>query len=471
MRSALCEAVARCHARRLRMTFETAPLPATAAIVLVALAPIALARVGNALGGELAGVVSAVGVADALVIGPVTVAAVAGAAVAVSLPGRSAVGQQISAGPCGGITVIVAGLVMPGLLGVLAVVPSLLALCVALAGQLPGGRTAGVALAVATCAAVPAGAVLAEGAVGITRGTRRRSLAIGVGALVWAGTGAALGASSSAAVLGPLAPVGTALRGSTAAPIALTVSCLALVALGLGWLPLAATRPEKRSRNARSTRRIVRGRRFSAPAAMAVLLTRRDDVRLSIAGALGFGAAGIAIARATAAPAPTPFLFGTTTALLGSILCSLAMCGVLLRGRWLWMGGPVDRHVIGLAACIIGLTGTALPVAVVGAGARVTSGGSGSAVGVVAGIVIVSSATALVAGALVPWTSEGVGDQLTTFAALAALAIAASITAGVVGPRLVARGLPDAIVVILVCGTSIVAALHALDRRLRLAAR
>ncbi len=366
---------------------------------------------------------------------------------------------------------VVAGLLVPGLLGGLVVLPSLFALCIALAGELPGGRTAGVALAVATVAAVPAGAILAEGIVSVARGRKQRFVAIAAGAFVWAGTGAALGASSTATVLGPIAPVAGALLGSVSPPIAFTFASLALVALGLAWVLLAATRPEKRSRKARPARRIVRGKRFCVPAAMAVLLTRRDDVRLSVAGALGFGAAGIAMATATAAPAPTPFLLGTTTALLGSILCPLAMCGVLLNGRWLWVGGPGARHVISVSACAVGLMGSALPVAVVGAAAISISGAPGSAVGVVAGIAIVGSGMALVAGALAPWASEGVGDQLTTFAALAALAIAASVTTGALGPRLVERGVPDAVIVILACVVALFAALRALDYRIRFAAR
>ena len=119
-----------------------------------------------------------------------------------------------------------------------------------------------------------------------------------------------------------------------------------------------------------------------------------------------------------------------------------------------------DRQLLGLTACVIGLMGSALPVVVVGASASVASGASRNVVGAVAAIVIVGSATALVAGALVPWSSEGVGDQLTTFAALAALAIAVSVVTGIIGPRLVSSGLPDAMVVILVCGASLLAALH-----------
>ena len=470
MPSALCDAVARCQTRRLGKTVAAAPLPAAIVAILVVLSPIALIRVGDALGTELAGAVGAGGVADALVVGPVLAAAVAGAALAVSLPGRVALGPQVAAGPCGSISVIVAGLLVPVLIAAFTVLPSLVAVCVALGGELPGGRTAGVALAVATVAAVPAGAVLAEGVLAAARGRRRRSLAIAGGALIWAVTGVAVGAASGAAVLGPFAPVGAALRGSASARPALAAACGALVALSLAWVSLAAARPEKRSRTARPARRLVRGKRFSVPVAIAVLMTRRDDVRLATAGALGFGVAGIVIADAAAAPAPTPFLLATTTALLGSIMCSLAICGVLLPGRWLWMGGPGDRRLIGLAACLIGLAGSTLPVALVGSGAMVFTGAPWNSVGVVAGIVTVGSATALVAGALVPWSCEGVGDQLTTFSALAAIAIAMSVTVGVVAPRLVSFGLPDAVVVVVVCGASIGAAFHAIGRRLRSAA-
>jgi hypothetical protein len=462
MRSALCDAVVRCHARRLSKLVATAPLPAALVAVLVVVSPLALVRVGRAVGGELAGVVGTGGVADALVLGPVLAGTVAGAALAVSLPGRSALGQQVAAGPCGGIAAIVAGLLVPAFIGALTVLPSLVAVCVALARELPGGWTSGVALAVATIAAVPAGAIAAEGTLAAARGQRRRPLAIAAGALAWAATGAALGV----AALGPVAPVGAALRGSGSAWFALAAACGAAAALALAWAPLAATRPEKRERTARPARRLVRGERFPVPAAVAVLLTRRDDVRLATTAALGFGAAGIAIAAAAAAPAPTPFLLATTTTLLGSTLCSLAVCGVILQGRWLWVGGPGDRRVIALAACLVGLAGSAFPVAVVGTGAMVASGASWSAVGVVAAFVVVGSAAALLAGALVPWSAEGIGDQLTTFAVCAAIAIAMSLIAGLVAPRLVSLGLPPAVVVVLVCSVSMGLALHALGRRL-----
>ena len=105
------------------------------------------------------------GVSAAIVLGPTLAAAVAGAALAVSLPGVSALGRQIAAGPCSRRVAVMAGLVVPGAVGAVTVLPSLLAACVTIARELPGGPVAGVALAAAIVAAVPAGAVAAEGGV------------------------------------------------------------------------------------------------------------------------------------------------------------------------------------------------------------------------------------------------------------------------------------------------------------------
>ena len=80
--------------------------------------------------------------------------------------------------------------------------------------------------------------------------------------------------------------------------------------------------------------------------------------------------------------------------------------------------------------------------------------------------VVVGSAVALQAGALVPWSGEGIGDQLTTFAALAAVAIATSVMVGLAAPRLIALGLPNAVVAVLLCAGSLGVACHTVGRRL-----
>src|SRR3954451_18821479 len=145
MLSTLCKAVARCHARRLQTAAVASPLPAALVGFLVALAPLALNRVGHAVGGELVGAVGDPGVTDGLVLGPLLAASVAGAALALWLPERSAVGQQLAAGAVGDLAVVCASLLVPALVAAFTVVPSLVAVCIGLARELPGGPSSGVA--------------------------------------------------------------------------------------------------------------------------------------------------------------------------------------------------------------------------------------------------------------------------------------------------------------------------------------
>jgi hypothetical protein len=156
----------------------------------------------------------------------------------------------------------------------------------------------------------------------------------------------------------------------------------------------------------------------------------------------------------------------TTATLFGSMLCPLLGCGILLEGRWLWWGSSRRRGPILRDTGLVTVVGAAFPVAAVGCVAIGVSGASWDAVGVVAAIVVVVSCAALVAGSLVPWRDKGVGDQLTTLAALAAIVIAASLAVGIAGPQLVSRGLPDVVVVALLCALSICAAACALAHRL-----
>ena len=169
MRSTLSEAVARCQLRRLRRVAGAAPLPVAGIALVVALAPVALYRAGQALGAELAGAIDGAGVSDGIALGPLLAAMVAGAVLAVSLPGRAALGAQIAAGPPGRFASILAITVVPAIGGALVVLPSLVALCVGLARELPGGAAAGLALAAAIVAAVPVGAIVAEAGIAAAR--------------------------------------------------------------------------------------------------------------------------------------------------------------------------------------------------------------------------------------------------------------------------------------------------------------
>jgi hypothetical protein len=123
-------------------------------------------------------------------------------------------------------------------------------------------------------------------------------------------------------------------------------------------------------------------------------------------------------------------MLGTTTALLGSVVASLLAFGVLLEGRWLWVGSPRGTSVIAVAAWLVALVITVSPVAAVGLGALFAAPVSWTAVGTVVVVVTVAADAAVVAGVLVPW-GDGAGDQLTTFAAFGAVAIATSLAVGV----------------------------------------
>jgi hypothetical protein len=355
---------------------------------------------------------------------------------------------------------VIALVLVPVVAGSVIVVPSLVAVCVGLAGALPGGVVPGLGLAAATLAAVPAGAVVAEAALGAGRGQHRRALAVVVGALGWLGVGLVLGA----APLGPLAIVPSALRGAGSPWLGLGVSSGVGIVLAASWVVLAATRAAPRSCRQATGR--SHPRRLPLPIAAAVLLARRGDLRLAILGATVFGLAGAALAAASDAPPPAPFLLGTTTALLGSLLCPLVVGGALDDGRWLWRSAPARNGAIPRSFALASTAAAALPVAVVGGVALAASGGSAEILGSVGALVVVGSGVALLAGAMLPWRSTGAGDQMTTIAAFAAIAIAASLVVGLVAPRLVALGTPDSVIVLAICIVSVVTGIAALDRRL-----
>jgi hypothetical protein len=200
--------------------------------------------------------------------------------------------------------------------------------------------------------------------------------------------------------------------------------------------------------------------------AAAVLLARRADLRVAMLGAALFGVAGSALAGATGAPPPASFLLGTTTALLGSLLCPLVVGGVLGDGRWLWRSAPVSSGAIARSFALASTLAAALPVAVVGSFAAIASGAGAGIVGIVGALVVAGSCVALLAGALLPWRGTGAGDQMTTIAAFAAIAISVSLSVGLVAPRLVSLGVPDPVVVVAICMVFLAVALTALDRRL-----
>ena len=334
-------------------------------------APVALGRVGAAVGRGLAPSLETSDVAAALVLGPALAAAGAGASAAAFVPGRAVLGPQLAAGPVGAFVAATAGLLVPSFACGVVVLPSLLALCVSLTGAGMGGAPAGTALAGAVVAAFAVGGLVSESVLAAARGSRGPVLCVAGGIGVWVIGGAALGD----VVLGPLAPTAGALQGADPWWAALLRRRRpgrwhSLAGRHSSSFALAATRGRARRRRAR----VPRGR-LAIPVAVANLGLRRPDVCLATVAGIGFGGAGVALATTAAAPAPTPLLLGTTSALFASILCPLVICGLLLEGRWLWLGGTPGGRAVGRAGGLVGLAGAAAPVAVVGAAAMSVSGG------------------------------------------------------------------------------------------------
>lgn len=464
MHFALCRAAARCQVRRGADLATAAPLPAIALLGVAFVAPVMLARVGTRIGDALADAIGSAGIASALVLGPALGAALLGAVVAVSTVGRSGLGTQLEAGPYSNCLALLVGLIVPAAAFVAVVMPCLLSMSVFVGRQLPGGAPGGLALAAATVASAPFGALLAEGCIGLARRDRRPVLVV-AGVLVgWLLAGMALGA----AALGPLAPTGDALVGTGSPWRALGTALLLTVGLGSAWALLASRRAEPAQRNVRTTRAIVRGGSLLAVLTSVVaLIVRRHDVRVAAVASVCFGLAGVGVTLAAAAPTPTPFLFATTTALLGSVLAPLVVAGVLAAGRWVWVGGQPRALPVATLGAVVGLVGAALPVAVVGALALLLSGSDLPAIGIISGYVGLGSAAALIAGALVPWSSSGVGEQMSTFAVLAGLAIGVSVVLGVVGPRLSAFA-PAAVVLSIVGALWLASAVVAVASRLEI---
>jgi hypothetical protein len=461
MRFALSRAVARCQIRRLSAIASTTPLPTAIGLGLAVVAPLVLARIGRALGAELASSVTSRELATALVLGPCLTAAAAGAVAAVALPPRAALGQQIAAGPIDALSARGASLLLPAALAALVVLPSLLSLSLAVATSFPGGWASGLALVAAIVSAAPVGAVAVEGVQVALRGPRLRLLPFGVGLAAWL----AVGRIAGVIPLGPLAPAALALRSAASLWVALAVSGLTTIVLGGAWIVLAAEQREPRSR---ATRR----RHFSAvwrrplPAAAVALVWRRADVRRGAVASACFGAAGAGAAVASSAASPGPFLLATTTTLLGALVAALAGWGALVPGLWLWQGAPRGRRTIATTTWLAGLVGVAAPVALVGAVAAASSGVDRQTIGVVTILAVTGAAVATLAGALVPWRMDGLGDQVSSLSAFAAVALGASLVVGVVAPRLAGAGVPDSATATALCLLASGLAVSILLRRL-----
>ena len=459
----LCRAVLRCQRRRAGSALRTAPLAGALLLVVAAVAPFALARASTALGATLRPALGDPAVTRALVLAPMLAGAAAGAALCNASTGRRALGTQLAAGPVGPRAALAACVLAPAAAVAVVGLPAVSALAVPVGLASPGGAVAGLALVGVGLGAAGIGAIFAEALAQLVGGAGRGLAALVLLGIVWG----AVGALAGTLALGPFTLAADALAGTARPEMAFAAVVLTAGAAALLWLELAARRVDRRSRSRRLSRSYVAGPLAVAlPLAGAAVLGRRRELQVGLAAAVGFGLGGVGLSRWLAAPAPAPLQLGTTSALLGVALVPLAVGGALLAGRWAW--GCAPRRRLLLSACVCAVA-TGMLVATAGGVAAVAAVVSGAPIRAVAELGLVAllvSAAATVAGATVPWRGATMGDQIASFCAFAVCAGSLSAAAGLVGPRLVAYGLPDAAAAACLLGTMTALGVGAVTLRL-----
>jgi hypothetical protein len=363
---AICKAQLRCTWRRVDAAFVAAPVLVGAAALGIAALP-ALAVWGGARAAP------ALRTADpsTLALGAGLVAALAGAVLTLLAPGRRALGTQLEPAPVPRVTAFVGLTLLPP-----AAALALLAVPAAFFVAPAAGRSSPLVLA-RLLGAAAAGAAAAEAALALARRSLR-------GVPVVAGLVLLLFGWRNVAVV----------------PFAVAL-----------WVAAAAVRPDERAERA-SVRVLGRGH----AATTLLRYARRRELRRQAAAAFALALGGAVALRATGVPNQVTVFFGGATALLGAAVVPLAAPGIDRRAEWLWRSAPVARaklaFVHGVIALVLGLVLAAIGVAGSLAVAPVKPT---MALPLAAGAVVVLGA-ALLAGAIVPWRSDRLAEQLGAYA-------------------------------------------------------
>ncbi|MHB8641983.1 MAG: hypothetical protein ACYDA3_03730 [Gaiellaceae bacterium] len=298
-------------------------------------------------------------------------AALAGAAVTLLVGGAAVLGRQLEAAPVP-LAVSLAGLVLfPTSLALAAVAPA----AILFAAPVEGWRTP-----IAFARLLGFAALGGAGAEALVAVARRSARGLPV-----------------AACVGLLAAAG--------APLLLSPAAV------LVWLAAAAARPPEPSRRG-DVVILVRG----VVATAAARYARRPDLRRQCGAACSLAVVG-AIALRLADAGGAAALFGGFIAVVGAAVLPLAAPGLDRGAEWLWRTTPASRCVLALA---FGAAAFALGtvVALVGAaGAFATGPVPVSRVVPLVAVLALVLASALLAGALVPWRAERLGEQLGAYAA------------------------------------------------------
>jgi hypothetical protein len=423
--------------RRARALPRPAPLALAAA---VAAAPPLLWRVGSATGEAAGPALGNEAAARALVFGTSLAAAVGGVVVALAAPRLSALGPQLAAVPVGQRAASLALVAIPAVIVGGAATPGMLALLVPIGAAGPAGVPGGLVLAASGLAGAVVGAAAAETA----RAARARSpLALAAAAVVavpwlvtrsWPGLG-----RGGLADLPALAVAG---RETTPAALAVTIGTAVLGAIA--WLVAAGVPPRHACRRrARERSGLLLPRRAGACAFEAArrVLWRRGEMRAAAAG-LALGLAGAVAGLLLDAPPALVLAQAAAAPILAGALAPVAAAGLARRGGHVWSIAPAGTWRPAVAWSAAALLLHALLVAVVvGACVPLAGARAGDAAGALQGATLAGTA-GLLAGAVVPWQGDRLGDQLVSLAAFGCAAVLAGGLVAAAASPLGAAGLP-----------------------------
>jgi hypothetical protein len=440
----LSRAVAACSWRRVSPFLRQNPLVALVAAALAAAVPVVAVVFGRRLAAGFAEAVAADETfAHVLALDLAFSGALIGATIASLAPGRAFLGAQLEAAPVSRLASFVALTAVPVLalgaagcaLGALFLVP--------LTADTPGGGAVGLVLLAGGALAAAGGAAAAEAVRGAVRGSGAAVLALGGLGVLWA---AGAGVAGGGALLGPFALLVDVSRGERAVPEPLlALGAFVAGALAL-WLLAAATRPAGRE----GLR--VRGALLPLPrhpfgAALVGGLkrySRRPELRRHAAAVLAVaGLGGLVLVGLLSVDAAVAVVAAGGVGALGAAVLPLSCGGVDREAEWLWRSSPQPRAATALASAVAALALAAVVTAGALAPATVAEHAALStylSLGVAVAIVF---SAALLAGALVPWRSDRVADQVVSYAALAAATLALWLALSAAARRVVAAGIPS----------------------------
>jgi hypothetical protein len=427
----LSEAVVRVQVRRALAVVRRSPAPVVALAVTWLASPVIVAWGMAPIGDVLAPALTDAGVVRALLTGLALPAAAMGSALALSLGGIAALGLQIATAPVRRRALVTATF-LPTLVGAgLLVTPTAIALTFPLVEPSPGGPAACVPLAATLTAAAAAGGLAAEAVLRSVRGRRLAPLTVAAGAVV------------ALALLLELLARAVAGGGAAASAAAAAAAIPLAVASALGWVELASRRPPVRPHAPR--RRGCSVSLSAAPATVhiaAVVLLRRQEVRLALVAAAMFGVLGGAVGAGAPGGGAVAALLGGGSAVFAASLAPLAAGGRIESGYWAWRAGGCATTAAGWAAASSALVACAVvPAAVLGLGLGATPRVLPSLLA----LAVLACGAALAVGALLPRRSPCAFDDAASLAMLGTLAVVLAAVLSFLQGRLEAIGVPGAV--------------------------